>query len=96
MIPSLCYENNPYGAIESLCLGTPVLGATIGGIPELITIGINGDLFTPGHINELRAKIIDCFGYFTEDYPFEKIAIDAQNKFSSETFYVKLMKIYGY
>ena len=96
VIPSLCYENNPYGAIESLCLGTPVLGATIGGIPELIKVGINGDLFPPGGIKELRAKILDCFEHFTEDYPFEKIAIDAQNKFSSETFYVKLMKIYGY
>lgn len=96
VIPSLCYENNPYGAIESLCLGTPVLGAAIGGIPELIKVEMNGDLFTPGDTKELRAKIIDCFGYYTEGYPYEKIANDAQNKFSSETFYVKLMKIYGY
>ncbi len=95
VIPSLCYENNPYGVIESLCLGTPVLGATIGGIPELIETQTNGDLFLPGNIIELESKITDCYVRFSQDFPFEKIAVEAQNKFSSETFYVKLMKIYG-
>jgi len=34
--PSEWYENYPLSIIESLCLGTPVLGAKIGGIPEMI------------------------------------------------------------
>ena len=36
-MPSECYENNPLSVIESLCAGTPVVGANIGGIPELIS-----------------------------------------------------------
>ena len=37
--PSEWFENNPLAVIESLCAGTPVIGADIGGIPELITPG---------------------------------------------------------
>ena len=36
VVPSQCYENNPLSVIESLCAGTPVAGAHMGGIPELI------------------------------------------------------------
>ena len=47
VLPSECYENNPLGIIESLCAGTPVVGAEIGGIPELIDDN-NGLTFAPG------------------------------------------------
>lgn len=94
VIPSICYENNPFSAIEALCMGTPVLGARIGGIPELIEDGVNGLLFTPRNIPELKEKIELCYSHFHKEYNFEKIAEQAQNKFSSETFYNKLMKIY--
>lgn len=47
VLPSEWYENNPLGIIESLCAGTPVVGAEIGGIPELIDDN-NGLTFTPG------------------------------------------------
>ena len=93
-IPSVWYENNPFSVIEALCMGTPVLGARIGGIPELIEEGKNGFLFTPGNIKELQNKISDCFDLFKNSYNFEKIAHDAQNKFGLESFYNKLMKIY--
>ena len=36
VIPSQWFENNPLSVVESLCAGTPVAGAQIGGIPELI------------------------------------------------------------
>jgi glycosyltransferase involved in cell wall biosynthesis len=95
MIPSVCYENNPYSVIESLCMGTPALGSRIGGIPELIEEGENGFLFEPGNVAELRDKIEACFRYFTNTYDFRKIAEQAQNKFGAESFYNKLMKIYN-
>jgi len=94
VIPSVWYENNPFSVIEALCAGTPVLGARIGGIPELIDEGENGFLFTPGSVDELRLKIEECLGYFTSLDIFEKIALDAQNKFGAEPFYSKLMNIY--
>jgi glycosyltransferase involved in cell wall biosynthesis len=96
VIPSIWYENNPFSVIEALCMGTPVLGARIGGIPELIKEGENGLLFTPGNIRELQEKINDSFIHYTNAYDFKKIAEEAQNKFGDESFYNKLMKIYGH
>ncbi len=44
--PSEWYENYPYSVIESLLFSKPVVGANIGGIPELVLDGKTG-LFTP-------------------------------------------------
>ena len=55
--PSECYENCPFSVIESQMYGTPVLGANIGGIPELIDIGRTGDVFEAKNKNELKKKI---------------------------------------
>ena len=93
VIPSIWYENNPFSVIEALCLGTPVLGARIGGIPELIEEDKNGRLFAHGNITELKEKIELLFsGNISYDYA--KIASDAYNKFSPETFYNKLIMFY--
>jgi glycosyltransferase involved in cell wall biosynthesis len=56
--PSEWYENCPFSVMESISLGTPVLGADIGGIPELICPGIDGELFESGNEAELREKIL--------------------------------------
>ena len=96
VIPSVWYENSPHSLIESLRMGTPVLGSRIGGIPEMIVEGEDGFLFTPGDATELRDKINECFDLFTNSYNFVKIAEDAQNKFGGESFYNKLMKIYDH
>ena len=37
--------------------GTPVIGADIGGIPELIQAGKTGELFESGNSNNLKLKI---------------------------------------
>ena len=42
--PSEWYENCPFSVMESQMYGTPVLGANIGGIPELIVEGKTGEL----------------------------------------------------
>jgi len=55
--PSTCYENCPFSVTESLALGTPVLGADIGGIPELIQPGWTGELFESGSAEDLTRKI---------------------------------------
>lgn len=96
VLPSICYENNPYSVIEALCMGTPVLGSRIGGIPELIEEEMNGFLFTPGNTSELGEKIEKCMHFFTNNDSYEKIANDAQNKFSPEAFYKKLITIYDH
>lgn len=55
--PSEWYENCPFSVMESQMYGTPVLGADIGGIPELIQVGKTGELFESGNKDELREKI---------------------------------------
>lgn len=57
IMPSECYENCPFSVMESLFLGTPVIGSRIGGIPELIEEGKTGDLFCVGDEKELKSKV---------------------------------------
>ena len=59
--PSECYENCPFSVMESIMYGTPVLGANIGGIPELIRVGETGELFESGNIFKLRNQIYEIF-----------------------------------
>ena len=56
--PSQWYENCPFSVMESQMYGTPVLGADIGGIPELIVEGQTGELFESGNCEELKQKIL--------------------------------------
>ena len=55
--PSEWYENCPFSVMESQLYGTPVLGADIGGIPELIENGVTGELFRSGCADDLRSRI---------------------------------------
>lgn len=55
--PSEWYENCPFSVMESQVYGTPVLGADIGGIPELIQTGKTGELFESGNAAKLKSQI---------------------------------------
>ncbi|WP_294358087.1 glycosyltransferase [uncultured Clostridium sp.] len=55
--PSEWYENCPFSVMESQMYGTPVLGANIGGIPELIQVKETGELFESGNAIELKEQI---------------------------------------
>ena len=57
VFPSECNENCPFSVMESLMYGTPVIGANIGGVSELIKEGVNGYLFESGNKKELLDKI---------------------------------------
>ncbi len=45
IVPSVWWDNGPQTLIEMLNAGLPVLGARLGGIPDLIEHGVNGLLF---------------------------------------------------
>ena len=55
--PSEWYENCPFSVMESQLYGTPVLGARIGGIPELIREGETGELFESGNAEHFVRKL---------------------------------------
>ncbi len=55
--PSEWYENNPFSVMESQERLVPVVGADIGGIPELIRNGVDGILFESGNAEKLADAI---------------------------------------
>ena len=61
LVPSIWYDNSPIVIYESLLMGTPVLGARIGGIPELVREGETGYLFTAGDAHEMAEKAVAHF-----------------------------------
>lgn len=66
--------------------GTPVLGADIGGIPELIREGETGELFESGNKEELKSKIKEMS---SKRYKVEGISFDTVDEYCQ-----KLMNIY--
>lgn len=63
VFPSECNENCPFSVMESLMYGTPVIGASIGGVPELIREGYNGLLFESGNEKQLKEKIKELWNH---------------------------------
>lgn len=55
--PSIWYENCPYSVMESISMGTPVIGSDSGGLPELIVEGRTGRLFKSDDTDELVKAI---------------------------------------
>lgn len=93
ILPSEVFENCPFTVMESQMYGTPVLGANIGGIPELIQVGKTGELFESGNKDELKKqiqklwndrKLIAQYSENCKDISFDTIA----------EYYEKLLKIY--
>ena len=56
-VPSEWYENNPMTIVESLSMGVPIIGARIGGIPEVVRDDETGYLFESGDINSLVSTL---------------------------------------
>ncbi|MCI8935326.1 MAG: glycosyltransferase family 4 protein [Lachnospiraceae bacterium] len=57
IFPSECNENCPFAVMESLAYKTPVIGAKIGGVPELIKDSVTGYLFESGNEEQLCQRI---------------------------------------
>ena len=91
IVPSQWYENNPLTIIEALALGTPVLGANIGGIPELIDKS-NGMLFDPDSVDDLSEKV--ALMETKDNWDYKGISQNAKDKFNQDQYYSKLMDLY--
>ena len=89
--PSEWYENNPLSVIEAQCLGTPVLGARIGGIPELIAEGRSGMTFESRNVDDLREKIGRMY---SSAFDCKKMAEESMKRYSAEEYYKKILDVY--
>lgn len=56
VMPSACYENGPYSAMEAMTMGKPLIVSNRGGLPELVEDGVNGYVFD-GTAQELADSI---------------------------------------
>jgi len=90
VVPSEWYENNPLSVIESLCAGTPVVGARIGGIPELLNDD-NGITFTSCNRSELKAAIDQAFA---REWEYDSIKECSNKRFSPNEHLKQIMAIY--
>ena len=96
IVPSEWYENNPLSIIESLSLGTPVIGSNIGGIPELIQDEKTGFTFTMGSPADLTKTIRKAIAIPEEKLYEMSIACNkfAQQHFSADKHFNYLISIY--
>ena len=95
VVPSLCYEIFGLVILEAFAMAKPVLGADIGGIPELIDHGTDGFLFRPGDVDGLVKAIL-----WLKTHPNEASRMGlkgrekVERRFDSAVYYPKLMDIY--
>ncbi|MDR1555766.1 MAG: glycosyltransferase family 4 protein [Tannerellaceae bacterium] len=96
IVPSQCYENNPLSVIESMTLGTPVIGSRIGGIPELIEEGRTGYIFDVKSAENLQQTIRKALSLPEQEYAAMSLAAKefASEQFSGESHYRRLMAVY--
>lgn len=96
IIPSIWYENCPYSALETIAIGKPIVGANIGGIPELIIDEKTGLLFQYDDVSELTMKIEELFN---DNDKAEELGNNAKKfakeEFNKEKYYDSLMNIYN-
>ena len=96
VLPSEWYENAPLAILEAFACGKPVIGADIGGIPELIgSGGEHGLLFTPGRADDLAQKIssLVASGALMREMG-KRARKSAQEKFSPKTHYRQMLAVY--
>jgi glycosyltransferase involved in cell wall biosynthesis len=95
VVPSLCYDISPMVIYESLAMGKPVIGADIGGIPELIDNGVNGLLCKPGDANDLIDKITFFLNHKDKIFEMGKNARERTVKYyNAEIHYEKISEVY--
>jgi len=95
VLPSEWYENSPRVIYEAYAIGKPVVGARIGGIPELVKDNQTGLTFTPGDASDLRKKILHLW------HNPEKVVWLGRNarkfveeNFGPERYYERLIELY--
>ncbi len=59
VLPSTRSEAISQVILQALALGTPVVGTTVGGTPEVVSDGVSGRLVPPADVPALAAAILD-------------------------------------
>lgn len=97
IVPSEWYENNPMTIIEAYSVGTPVIGARIGGIPEIVVDGQTGFRYESGNVEDLCRIILQADSLDSNAYTaLSRGTIDFANQnLSKESYWKKLIEFYN-
>jgi glycosyltransferase involved in cell wall biosynthesis len=95
VFPSKWHE--PFGRtiVESFAHGTPVIGASLGGVTELIKDGYNGFLFDPNKKSDLATVITKFEEIADTRYLRENSYQSFQNNFTPQINYSRIIDIYN-
>ena len=95
VITTIIYENCPMTVLESLSMGKPVIGADIGGIPELINVGTDGFVYPPADAKALADNMRLLWQDKRKRQHMGKQGREKMLKhFHPQVHYQKLLKIY--
>ena len=95
VVPSEWYEVFGLVVTEAFALGKPVLGARIGGIPELVRDWETGLTYTSGYVDDLKEKITQMLENKTKIPEMGKNARSlVERELNAEVYYHNLMEIY--
>ncbi len=96
VLPSICYENQPFSILEAFASGKPVIGSNLGGITELVAHRERGLLVKPGDPVALADALRWVKTNKTATKEMGRHARQyALDNHSSETHYLNLMEIYS-
>jgi len=95
VVPSEWFENCPMSVLEAMADAKPVIGARMGGIPELVADGETGFLFDAGDVSQLRNCVDRLMADAALRTAMGKAArLRVENEFSLEKHNSGLMEIY--
>ena len=95
VVPSIWYENCPYSVMETLAIGKPVIGANIGGIPELVKNEQSGLTYKYDDIDDLANKMETLFNNKDLVSKYGANAKKQANElYGKDIYYKNIMSIY--
>lgn len=77
-------ESFGLAALEGMAAGAPVLAPRVGGIPEVVTEGITGALFTPGNEEQAALKAVEILSNPRQHWMLRQNAIIRASHFSEK------------
>jgi glycosyltransferase involved in cell wall biosynthesis len=97
VITSEWHDNSPLVIYESLSLGNPVVGARMGGIPELIEEGVDGFVYDRGDIETFVKHVNFLIQNPQKTIKMGKSARQkAERLYGFDEHYKKLLELYDY
>lgn len=91
ILPSECCENAPYSIMEAQAMGRPAIVSDNGGLPELVTDGLNGYIF---HGSDMDDLCLTLEKMENSVFSGDEICQMAREKYSSENYINTLISEY--